>query len=118
MLINSEYPFCCCSFIRVAILLFSIFFFFKQKTAYEIPVLVIFTLSRTELPRRLRILQLQLHVTRAGSLEEIQNILRIEADGKRLAVIVNLKGVFGLASLGGGSGKLQFAFLQAYPDGA
>ena len=64
------------------------------------------------------VLQLKLHFSGADGFQKIQNILRVEADGERVAVVVGFEGVFGFAAFGGGGGELQFAFLELDTDGA
>src|SRR5580704_11822797 len=57
---------------------------------HNIPVLIIVTLSRPQLSRRLRILQLQPHLARAGSFQKVHQVHSIKSDGERLAIIGRL----------------------------
>src|SRR5581483_1212961 len=69
-----------------------------------------------ELAGGLGVLELQANVACARGLEEVGDVLGIEADGQRLAVVVGLNRVFRLARLRGRSRKLQLALLQLQPD--
>src|ERR1700731_2417701 len=79
---------------------------------HDIPVLVVVSLSGTQLAGRLSILQLQPHFTRPRGFEEVHEICGVEADGKRIAGIGSFDGILGLARLRGLSGELQLALLQ------
>src|SRR6266567_6738987 len=68
---------------------------------HDIPVLVVVPFSGTQLPGRLRILQLQPHFARPRSFEEVHEIGGVEADGKRIAGIGSFDGIFRLARLRG-----------------
>src|SRR5205814_6863721 len=85
---------------------------------HDIAVLVILAIGGAKLAGGLGVLQLKLHFSGADSFQKIQNILRVEADGERVAVVIGFEGVFGFAAFGGGGGELQFAFLELDTDGA
>src|SRR5450755_4113894 len=67
---------------------------------YDVAVLVFFAFGGAHLAGGLGILEFELHVAAAGGLEEVQKILRVEADRDHVAVVVDLDRVFGLARLG------------------
>src|SRR5438874_7362593 len=69
---------------------------------HDIAVLVILAIGGAELAGGLGVLKLQLYFSGADSFQKIQNILRVEADGEGVAVVVGFEGVFGLAAFGGG----------------
>src|SRR5579863_63926 len=66
---------------------------------HDVAVLIILALGGTQLAGGLGVLQFQPYVAGAGSLEEVDDILSVEADGQRLAVVVGLNRVFGFARL-------------------
>src|SRR5208282_5435925 len=81
---------------------------------YDVAVLVLFAFGGAHLSGGLGIFEFEFHVSAAGGLEKIQQILRIEADGDRVAVVIDFERVFGLAGFGGGSGEFQLAFFQPH----
>ena len=72
----------------------------------DVAILVILALSGTELAGRLGIFQFQFYVAVAGGFEEVDDVLRVEADGQRFAVVIGLERIFGLAGFGGRCRKL------------
>src|SRR5262249_56892035 len=79
---------------------------------------VIRRVHRAQLAGRLSVLELQLDFSSVGSLEEIQQVLGVEADGHGFAVVRGFDGVFRFAGLGGGGRDLDFIAVQAHADGA
>src|SRR5271165_218249 len=53
----------------------------------NIPVLIIFAFRGTKLTGRLRILQFEFHFARPGRFDEVHQVLSVESDRHRLAVI-------------------------------
>ena len=65
----------------------------------------------------LRVLELQAHFAGvADGLQEVDQVLAVEADDERIVVVGRLDGVFGLAGVGGGDGELELVLLQADLD--
>src|SRR4029077_20064743 len=61
---------------------------------YDVAVLVVLAVGGTELSGRLRIFEFQFYVAGADCLQEIQDVLRIEANRKRVALVAGLDRVF------------------------
>src|SRR5580693_962898 len=76
---------------------------------HDIAVLVFLAFGGAHLSSRLRIFEFELHIAVACGLEEIQKILRVEADLDHIPVEVDFDRVFRLAGFGGGSREFQFA---------
>src|SRR5271166_952557 len=85
---------------------------------HDIPVLVILGFRWTQLSGRLCILQFQFYVARPGRFDEVHQVLRVESDRHRLAVIGDFEGILRFAGLGGRCGELQLVLLQTQPHGA
>src|SRR5580704_1386407 len=79
---------------------------------HNIAVLIIIALGRPQLPRRLRILQLQPHLIRSCGLQKVDQVLRIEADAERLPVIGRFHRILGLARFRRRRRKFHFALFQ------
>src|SRR5208283_2279867 len=53
----------------------------------------------------------------ADGLEEVDEVLAVEADDERVVVVRSLDGVFGLAGVSGGAGELELVLFEADLDG-
>src|SRR6476646_6087136 len=83
----------------------------------DVAVLVVLAVGGTELAGGLWILELEFYVAGPDCLQEIQYVLRVEADRQGIALVAGLERVFRLTGFGGRSGELDFAFFQALADG-
>src|SRR6267154_3060689 len=77
---------------------------------HDVPVLVIITFSRPQLPCGLRIFQLQPHFVGAGGFQEIDQVLGIEANREDLTVVRRFDGILGLTRFCRRCRNLYFAF--------
>src|ERR1039457_2227049 len=84
----------------------------------DVAVLVVVAFGGAELAGGLGVFQLEADLAGAGGFQELDQVLRVEANGQGLAGIGSFDGIFRLASLGGGSGDFEFALFQAQADGA
>src|SRR5713101_1184453 len=73
----------------------------------HIAVAVLLVGQRAHLPGRLLVLELDADGALGRGGEEIEQVLRIEADGERVALVFLLDRFLGLAVFGAGGGKLE-----------
>ena len=64
---------------------------------HDVAVLVLFAFGGAHLSGGLGIFEFEFHVAAAGCFEEIEKVLRVEADGDGVALVVDFERVFGLA---------------------
>ena len=72
----------------------------------DVAVLVVLAVGGAELAGGLGIFELEPYVAGADGLQEIQDVLRVEADGQGVALVAGLDRVFRFAGFGGGGGEL------------
>ena len=73
---------------------------------------------RAELAGRLRVLELDAHLVGVGVLEEIEQVLRVEANGNHFARIGDLDRIFRFAGFGRRRRDFQLILLQPQANGA
>src|SRR5215470_76095 len=84
----------------------------------DVAVLVVVAgVFRAELASGLGVLEFQADFAGVSGLEEIEQVLRIKADGQQLALVVGLDGILGFAGLGGRRGDFQLVLVETQADG-
>src|SRR6266852_95140 len=82
----------------------------------DVAVLVIFTVGGTELSGGLRVFELEFYIAGTDCLQEIQNVLGVEADRERVALVAGFERVFRFTGFGRGGRQFHFALFEAQAD--
>src|ERR1017187_7030428 len=82
----------------------------------DVAVFVVVAFGGAELAGGLRVFEFEADFAGAGGFEEIDQVLRVEADGQRISGVGSFDGIFGLSGFRGGRGEFEFALLEAQAD--